>query len=101
MPFIFEQASLSAVTNTTIRTVAANNKGIFDINVCKTTTGNAVVNISVTVGATTTYLEHGVSIPHGTPLLRTKEMFPSGAIIKVESDVAGVDVTLSGIEEAA
>lgn len=101
MAFIFEQATLSAATNTTIVTVGALQKAIYDINISNHGTGTATVNLSVTDGSTVTYLEHGVEIPLGTPLVRTKEMFPAGALIKAESDIADVDITLAGIEEDA
>lgn len=101
MSFIFEQVNLSAASNTTIRTVGTGNKAIYDINIANKNSGDATVNISIEFGGNTTFMEYAVVIPQGTPLVRTKEMFPSTAVIKVESDLANVDVTLAGIEEVA
>lgn len=103
MPLIFTQtAGLSAGVDTTVRTVTASYNGIYEINICKTTAGTAVIKLSVTVGATTTIMEAGVPVIYGgSPLIRTGEVFPPGAAIKVLSDVTGVDVTVSGFEELA
>jgi len=99
MSFIFQNGTATGTVNTTMLTVTAGKKGIFDMTFCKTTTGVATVNVSVTNGATTTYLEHGVQISYGSPLIRTREMLTAGCVLKVLSDVA-LDYTLAGIEEA-
>lgn len=101
MSFIYAQENLSASTNTTIRTVGTGNKAIYDINITNKNDDDALVNVSVEYSGDTTFLEYQVTIPKGTPLVRTKEMFPSTAVIKVESSLASVDVTLAGIEEVA
>jgi len=100
MSFIFANGTAAAGVATTLRTVGVASKACFDIDLCKTVAGTATVNLYVVNGATTSYLEHGVAIPYGTPLERTKKMFGPGCIIKVLSDV-DIDYTLAGTEGVA
>jgi len=103
MAIVYEQtAGLAAGVDTEVYTVGAGNKGMVNIVICKKTAGTAVVSMSVTVGAVVTNYESNFPISNGgPPLVWTREILPAGAIVKVVSDVTGVDVTVSGVEGVA
>lgn len=94
----FKQGTTVGATPLVIHTVTASKNGIFDINL-SATVDESLVDLYIDNGGTITYLEKDLVLPLGTPLVRTKEMIPEGAIISVLSDIDGVSVTLSGIEE--
>jgi len=98
MSFVFNNGTAAAGVLTTVRTISTGKNAIVDLNLCKTSAGEATVNISVVNGAMTSFLEHGLVITYGAPFIRTKEMLPADAILKVQSDV-DIDYTLAGVEE--
>jgi len=96
--FVNSNGEAAAGVGTTLLTVGADQKACVDICLCKKAVGVATVSISVTVGAAVSYIELGATVAYGTPLIRTKELFPSGAVVALTSDT-DIYYTVGGISE--
>lgn len=100
---VFEQDTPSATTDTTVYTVTAAKKSIVDINLCNTGSSAIVIRLFVTLSATTSYFEKDLVLTAagtvGAAMEYTRKVFPATAAVKVYTDVATLDVTISGVEE--
>jgi len=105
MSLVFNQLQPLAATLTSFPAVASGIPLICSITACNTGAALAMIRIGITVGASTSYLEYDCPLTAAgsasNVLERTDIRLPAGAVVKVYTNLATVDFTMVGIEEAA
>lgn len=94
------QASLAAITNTTVYTVGAT-PSVFNVNMYNTTGYPIAVNLGVCASATPTaseYLEFQTVIPPNSALERGGVVATAGKLIVAYANAVGISVNVYGYE---
>lgn len=94
------QASLAAITNTTVYTVGAT-PSVFNVSINNTSGYPVAVNLAIATASTPTaaeYLEFETVIPPNSVLERGGIVATSGKLVVAYASVAGVSVNVYGYE---
>lgn len=94
------QASLTALTNTTVYTAAVT-PSVFSVNITNTTGAPVGVNLAIAAGATPSageYMEYQAVIPAGGVLERGGIVATSGKRVVAYANASGVSVNVYGYE---
>ena len=102
MSGVLGRANLTLATDTVLYTVPSGKTSACSVNFCNTSSGEARVRLSLSVGSTPVageYVEYDALIPSGGVLERGGVVVGAGDKIIVRSNVAGVNVLAWGYEE--
>ena len=92
-------------TNYGVYTVPASTKASINISVCSRTASSAKVRVALIDGAIgdvadEDYIEYDVAIPLSGVLERTGIILEAAGTVLMRSDTAGVNMVITGVEEA-